>query len=560
MRVIGISPSHDASVSVINNGVLEYFFKEERFTKRKRDNFPYLSLMEAHKLLDGAKVDTCVIASPCIQDGWMNSVILFANKLFRCPIRTMGDTHHLQHASLAFENSNYDKALVFVVDRNGSIIDELMRESETVFVATKKPYNFDVIYQNFWAFNLGQDRSDLIHQSINRLKEKNPNANYTCRSCFNITKVYESATTLISQDALENGKTMGLSSYGVDTGHPNLFLDNTIPIDTYFAHIKKDFSEEPASVVNIDLDIHTTPEVTTDNYHLYANYAYAVQQQTQREVCKLIQKYVDETGITNVVVTGGYGLNIVSNSYYIENNPNVQFYFEPLADDSGNSIGAALHTYKNLSGDDNSYPLNDTFYHGIHHDLSNVVGPTVTVEDVAHILLQQQSVAVYYGLSESGPRALGHRSILFDATNPNAKDIVNQIKKREWYRPFAAVCLEEDANKYFDMIGLSGNKYMTNSFRVREEYRDILSGVVHVDGTCRVQTINQDSILYDLVCMVKAKNNTGILLNTSFNLAGQPLVETPQDAIKTLDNSCLDHIWFPEKNTLITRFWESRES
>ena len=109
------------------------------------------------------------------------------------------------------------------------------------------------------------------------------------------------------------------------------------------------------------------------------------------------------------------------------------------------------------------------------------------------------------------------------------------------------------------MIGLSGNKYMTNSFRVREEYRDMLSGVVHVDGTCRVQTINEDSILYDLVCMVKAENDIGILLNTSFNLAGQPLVETPRDAVNTLDNSCLDHIWFPEKNVLLSRFWESRE-
>lgn len=552
MRILGISPSHDSSVSIINDGLLEYYVKEERLTKRKRDNFPYLSLIEAHKFLGDKKVDSCVIASPCNQQGWMNSVVLFANKLFKCPIRFMGDRHHLQHASLAFENSNYDKALVFVIDRNGSIIDDLMRESETVFVATKRPYSFDVIHQNFWAFNIGQDRSNNIKESIDRLKQLNPYANYTCNSCYNITKVYESATTLISQDALENGKTMGLSSYGNDTNYPNLFLDSGIPIDTYFSHIKKDFSEEPASVVNLELDEYTTSEVTPDNYRLYADYAYTVQKQTQREACKLIQKYVDQTGIKNVVVTGGYGLNIVSNSYYVENIPGVDFYFEPLADDSGNSIGAAMYTYKTLSNDSDNYSLSDTFYHGVHHSLDDVVGLSVTVEDVADIILKQQSVGVYYGLSESGPRALGHRSILFDATNKDAKDIVNQIKKREWYRPFAAVCLEEDAHKYFDMIGLSGNKYMTNSFRVREEYRDMLSGVVHVDGTCRVQTINEDSILYDLVCMVKEKNNVGILLNTSFNLAGKPLVETPYDAIETLNNSSLNNVWFVEKNIIVT--------
>jgi len=112
--------------------------------------------------------------------------------------------------------------------------------------------------------------------------------------------------------------------------------------------------------------------------------------------------------------------------------------------------------------------------------------------------------------------------------------------------------LEEDANEYFDMLGLERNEFMTNSFQVREKYRDLLSGVVHIDGSCRVQTINMNHSLYELLSEVKSKNSVGILLNTSFNLAGYPLVETPQQAIETLNQSNLDYLWFPEIKKIIS--------
>jgi carbamoyltransferase len=132
--------------------------------------------------------------------------------------------------------------------------------------------------------------------------------------------------------------------------------------------------------------------------------------------------------------------------------------------------------------------------------------------------------------------------------HPNAKEIVNKIKKREWYRPFAGIVLEEDANLYFEMGNIQSSPYMTISFPVKT---DLIPGITHIDGTCRIQTTSkQDGYLYELIQEFKKLSGVGMILNTSFNLAGEPLVETPEDAMKTIDNSDLDYLWFQETNQL----------
>ena len=130
------------------------------------------------------------------------------------------------------------------------------------------------------------------------------------------------------------------------------------------------------------------------------------------------------------------------------------------------------------------------------------------------------------------------------------KDILNaKVKIREWYRPFAPVCKLEDVSKYFNFEGES--KWMGFCPTVKEEWREKLVSITHVDGTCRVQTVSESSILFDILRKIKEKNNIGVLLNTSFNLSGEPLVDTPEQAIDCLNNSCLDYVWFPEKNILV---------
>jgi carbamoyltransferase len=157
-------------------------------------------------------------------------------------------------------------------------------------------------------------------------------------------------------------------------------------------------------------------------------------------------------------------------------------------------------------------------------------------------------------LAEAGPRALGNRSILFDARDKNAKDKVNSIKKREWYRPFAGMVLEEDANKFFDMGHIIKSQHMTVSFPVKDSALEVIPGVVHVDNTCRIQTIDKTNInIFELLNEFKKITGVGIILNTSFNLAGYPLVETPQNALDTLMSSSLDYVWFPEISKIVSR-------
>ncbi len=279
-----------------------------------------------------------------------------------------------------------------------------------------------------------------------------------------------------------------------------------------------------------------------------------MQTQTQEAVASLIKKAIEKTGLKKVCVSGGYGLNIVANHYYTTQFPDVEFYFEPLADDSGNSIGMAQFVYRNESQDSTIRPIKHTFVHGTPHDLGQVDGDNITAKEIAKLIFNNNSVAVFNGLAESGPRALGNRSLLFNPLNPNAKDIVNRIKKREWYRPFAAMVLEEDASEYFVMGNIKKSPFMTINFPVKESKISVIPGVVHVDNTCRIQTVSkEDGHIYELLQEFKKISGHGILLNTSLNLAGEPLVDTVDDVKSMMKRSELTYTWFPEIKKILKK-------
>jgi carbamoyltransferase len=167
---------------------------------------------------------------------------------------------------------------------------------------------------------------------------------------------------------------------------------------------------------------------------------------------------------------------------------------------------------------------------------------------VEEILERQQIVAIFQNESEIGPRALGNRSILFDPTHPEAKEIVNLIKKREGYRPFACTILEEYAHEYVDMKQLTSSPYMSFAFQCTEKALDEIPALVHSDNTCRIQTVTreQNKNYYDLIKALYEENGVPIVFNTSFNLHGSPMVESIFDAIRTLNNSQINHLYVPE--------------
>jgi len=160
---------------------------------------------------------------------------------------------------------------------------------------------------------------------------------------------------------------------------------------------------------------------------------------------------------------------------------------------------------------------------------------------------------MYQGRSEGGPRALGNRSILFDPRNPNGKDIVNTVKNREWFRPFAGTILLEKVNDWFDMAGLDESPYMMYAVDTLKNKIDSIPAINHIDNTCRVQTLTQkqNPNFYKLIQEFESITQVPILFNTSFNLAGDCIVETIQDAIDTVQKSKIDYLYVPELGVLI---------
>ena len=162
-------------------------------------------------------------------------------------------------------------------------------------------------------------------------------------------------------------------------------------------------------------------------------------------------------------------------------------------------------------------------------------------------ILNQQIVAIFQNSSEYGPRGLGNRSLLFDPRNKNGKDIVNKIKKREWFRPFAGTVLLENAHDWFDMGTIKESPYMSYPIPVKEEKKSIIPAITHVDGTCRVQTVTkeQNKKFYEIIKLFYEKTNVPILFNTSFNVAGFPIVEDMDFAIWSCEQMSIDMIYAP---------------
>ena len=167
---------------------------------------------------------------------------------------------------------------------------------------------------------------------------------------------------------------------------------------------------------------------------------------------------------------------------------------------------------------------------------------------VKEIIDMRQIVAIFQNNSEWGPRALGNRSILFDPTNPEAKEIVNSVKKREHWRPFACTILEEYAHEYVEMHQLKSSPYMSFAFQCTEKAIDDKPALDHCDNTCRIQTVNekQNKNYYDLIKAIHERNGVPIVFNTSFNLHGESMVETIHDAIHTCNNSEINHLYVPK--------------
>jgi carbamoyltransferase len=307
----------------------------------------------------------------------------------------------------------------------------------------------------------------------------------------------------------------------------------------------------------------TNPELSSRDGEAQANQYYAdvaasVQRLTEEVLLKAVRHLHRVTGLKNLVMAGGVALNSVANGRIMRESPFEEVYIQPNAGDAGGALGAALYVWHVALGHPRRFIMEHAYYGEgytdaqIRHALEDaglryehLDTDSVVVDRMVDALRRGQVVGFSQGRFEWGPRALGNRSILADPRRSDMKEIVNtKIKFREQFRPFAPVVPEDDASRYFDMQKANGQyppRFMLMVAPARSSSAESIPAVVHM-GTGRLQTVRKEwnPLYYDVVRGFGEATGVPVLLNTSFNLRGEPLVATPANAINTFMASGID--------------------
>jgi carbamoyltransferase len=506
MKVLGINFSHDASFSIIENDEIIFYQEESMLSGIKKDHninhlWNYIKNNKFNTIIfSQAKLNntTAIFYKEYIKNKCLEHNISYDEIIYNLD-------HHLQHAACAYFNSGFDKAYCLVMDGSGTAFyyknKKIGYEIESIFEFNKK-------IKLKWKVCMGEDKT--YTKNVHTIQSISP------------ALLFKFAAKCIGSN--EPGAVMGMSSYGTkQTG---------------------DVLDEPIFYNNNNLykvnqgflwDIH---EGHIDKF----KFSKSIQEQSKNIVLKRIEKLKKH----NLCLSGGFFQNCQINNDVLSVHKNV--FVDPLAHDGGTSLGLALlvafknnikvKPYKNL-------------YLGIKPLYPKNIKKNTSVEEVAKLLKENNIVGIFQGRQEAGPRALGNRSILYNPLNFHAKDIVNTFKKREWYRPFAGTVLHEHANDWFDLNGKEEIPYMSYAVKVKK----FIPGITHVDKSCRVQTLKkeQNKSFYELIQSFYKLSGIPILLNTSLNISGKPLIGTFEQAVDMFKSSSLKYLYFPDIQFLLKK-------
>jgi carbamoyltransferase len=283
----------------------------------------------------------------------------------------------------------------------------------------------------------------------------------------------------------------------------------------------------------------------------HQNLAASVQHALEEAALHIAQHLHERTGLRRLCMAGGVALNCSMNGRLLRESPFDEIFVQPAAGDDGIAIGAAFQLHHASTGDGRAYVMRDArlgpefsnsaIREFLEHAKIRYETPDNVIERAADLIAEGGIVGWYQGRMEFGPRALGARSILADPTRPDMKDLMNKyVKYREEFRPFAPSCLEERAPEYFE--GCRHSPFMLFVYRVKPEMRAQVPAITHVDGTARVQTVSRevDPRYYALIEAFERRRGVPLVLNTSFNVMGEPIVHTPADAVRCFYSTGMD--------------------
>lgn len=555
---LGINVGQDQSAALVIDGEIRVAIQQERLDRVKYSVGILLQspgIPSAIRLPDAAIrycLDACGLDPTDISTITANmpghdyGPRILADALpasLRDKIRTI-PSHHLAHAYSAWWPCGFDEALVLVADGTGSTDAAHRTESYTLF--------------NAHGEKLERLHGETVEAHLAELSTLGFIYEYISGKAGFFTHLQAS-----DMSVAEAGKLMGLAPYGGPQKHWERWIRSRP--DGYGLDISAyDIFLEVAALEKRYDDGSGKPYLRP----YLVDLAFKVQKELEDALLHVIGRALRETGLRRLCVAGGVGLNSVANYQLLRQLDLDDIFVFPAAGDSGISAGCALWAYAADGGtrrpklaratlgrtyaDDELRAALDRFSQRV--DVEALSHDKV-VERSAEAIAQGHILARFEQGSEYGPRALGHRSILADPAYEGMRDIINaRVKFRERFRPFAPVIPEEDVNTVFEQSEAS--PFMLLVARIRPEFHERIPAVTHCDGSGRVQTVNaEDNPYAHALCrrLADLRGGPPVILNTSYNVAGQPIVETPEEAIETfletdIDYLCLENFWVTKKS------------
>ena len=456
--------------------------------------------------------------------------------------------HHLSHAASAFLASPYEEAAILTVDGVGEWATATYGVGKGTEIRLEKeirfPHSLGLLYSAFTAF-LGFEVNEGEYKVMGMAPYGQPR--YVDK-VWKLIQQFDDGSFALDMDyfTFHHSTTRTYSrKFEALFGAPR-------PPETHFFTAGTGFpSYFGAKPGNYD-------ELCRSNQH-YADLAASIQKVTEEVLVRMASCLRRQTGMSNLCLAGGVGLNSVANGRILKESGFEKLWVQPAAGDSGGALGAALHVYHTVLGQprklvmQHAYwgqeygnPEIEAFLQGEHIAYEKVSQESALIDRTVDALTRGKVVGWYQGRFEWGPRALGNRSILADPRRAEMKDIVNtKIKFREPYRPFAPSVLAARAEEYFDLPNATAQdpaRFMLLVAPVRPEKHEAIPAVTHVDGTGRLQTVfpQTNPRYHRLIEQFGQATGVPVLMNTSYNLRGEPIVTTPQNAYNTFARSELD--------------------
>lgn len=587
MYILGIACFyHDAAVALLRDGELIAASMEERFTRKKHDSsFPThaieFCLREAG--ITGADLDyvvfyekplvkferillTTLNTFPKSLDVWRDAMTgwlkekLWVKNIIQSNLgvkydRVLFCDHHMSHAASAFFASPFREAAVMTIDGVGEWTTTTLGTASSVWEGEEL------------AGNTAKNTLEMFSEQ---------------RFPHSIGLLYSAFTAYLGF-RVNNGeyKVMGMAPYGepryVDKINKLFHQDADgsfrLNMDYFSFHYSTsqtynqkfiDLFGEPRGAESDFFTMATNPERAGEKAAMelnqyYADIAASIQRVTEDALIRIANHLHAKTGLNKLVMAGGVGLNTKANYRLLNETPFDEIYIQPASGDDGGALGAALWAWHLVLNKPRKWVMPHAYWgqaysDGEIHDFLREKGATYTdygeresemLDMLAESITNQKVIGFFQGRFEWGPRALGNRSIIADPRSEQMKEVVNsKIKFREPFRPFAPVILRDRALEYFDYDGVETHeapRYMLMVAPIREEKQDQLQAVCH-QGTGRLQTIERETNprYYGVIERFGQITGVPVLLNTSFNLRGEPIVTSPKDAWNTFQHSDID--------------------